>query len=1189
MAVAEPVERRVAQLLIDRNGYVLSGDHEALNLFQIDSIDKFNGIDVQMLIPAIQLPDADTSFISKNIRKQKATGKTQDGVAFPLCLMISFQDSGTDTTDSGLSNPSANLYVVTLWVYTNLSGLLVINEHSIVESCNHHFSMLMFGYPQNHIVGESITKIIPNFGQEYEYLGYIRSRNATLSSLDNDESETETDQINLGNKINELDMILNDNNTDTVPRRASNDAKMCLDFTSKSNNISNDVQNGSIMHTVNSEPIDISSKANNTRYDDFKYMNPIEGRRRLESPCSNINKSFSDNILCSGENGENNKNVANVYKPLDYSDISYKYNIRLNSECDIQNQLHPQTLLQHNECDLLTPVNDNVDIQNMIMIPNKVGSTTLQSQETNVSDQKYTSADISAALRVPQESSIENSVEYSKNTPKNKIKKVVTDNKNYITSTPEIKKIIQASNMVMDKKQYTDGKYKGEAIHYDGNIIDIIYTISTQILPCDKKVYCVWIHRDPDSEFNLDEEEKHQNLTLTFNSVASTVDNSLGQAIKVTAAAASGSVSASIGAQNSSRPNSVSLVSQCEEDQVCGEYSKYYTTLKQIGKGAYGYVKMAYRNSDRLLVISKFILKEKLCPNFMIITDDDKKEIPMEIYLLTHVQHPNIVSVYDVFENEKFFQLVMEKHGSGMDLFEFIDRRPLMDEKLGCFIFRQIANAVDYLHKLNILHRDIKDENIIIDQNFHVKLIDFGSATFMQEGKLFSTFYGTTEYCSPEVLAGNKYAGPELEVWSLGVTLYVLMFFENPFLDIEETLRANLVLPHTISAPLEALLFSMLDKDPKTRCTMKQLMQNDWLNPEIVTTNQSFAWIVPCEQFEANPEKFYTGQAYSSMIALSESPHDDSLSLADDDSMIDDEEDKSLPSQTDRDSIKGLCLDFQLTQIVTNSNVSVDISSVLDTKICQLSSTIGNIHIDKDFSTTPATATSPMIVNNNSSGNLYNVTIISNCNNKEKMFHENDINLKHKIRLYDNFDTTDCSTTVNTNTSSNCISINNTKKNSNINNSFKSRYRNNNHNINNKTNKNLLFNPKQRYSIISENLNYSTDMSNAAMKNSNLLNSYYQMSNKSPIEINTDLSNITPSTSTATISVSNSQDNNLSSFLTSSKSENNIFEYNLTTPSTTYDAASLNDINEIVNFSFPSHYGMNDLSKTQTLNKLSDD
>lgn len=293
---------------------------------------------------------------------------------------------------------------------------------------------------------------------------------------------------------------------------------------------------------------------------------------------------------------------------------------------------------------------------------------------------------------------------------------------------------------------------------------------------------------------------------------------------------------------------------------------------------------MAYRNSDRLLVISKFILKEKLCSNFMI-TTDDKKEVPMEIYLLMRVKHPNIVNILDVYENEKFFQMIMEKHGSGMDLFEFIDRRPLMDEKLGCFIFRQIAKAVDYLHSLNILHRDIKDENIIIDQNFHIKLIDFGSATFMEDGKLFSTFYGTTEYCSPEVLAGNKYQGPELEVWSLGVTLFVLMFFENPFLDMEDTLRADLMIPQDVSCELEELLLKMLDKDPKTRLTMKELLANDWIVQEI-TNDFDFPAIVPCDDHEAHPDIYYTGQVFSSATALSTSH--DSLSMADDESICDD-------------------------------------------------------------------------------------------------------------------------------------------------------------------------------------------------------------------------------------------------------------------------------------------------------------
>lgn len=283
---------------------------------------------------------------------------------------------------------------------------------------------------------------------------------------------------------------------------------------------------------------------------------------------------------------------------------------------------------------------------------------------------------------------------------------------------------------------YADGKYKGKAIHCDGNIFNILYTVSSQDLPCGRKVFCVWICREECNLDDDDDDEKHLNLTFTFNSITSNIETSVDGLVGTAKRN-----SMNVNTNHSSRPNSVSLLSQYEDEQIYGEYNKYYTTLKQIGKGAFGFVKLSFRRSDQLLVVTKFILKDKLPPQFMVISDD-KKEIPMEVYLLSTLKHPNIVSVLDVFENEKFFQLVMEKHGSGMDLFEFIDRRPLMDEQLASYIFRQIVNAIDYLHSLKILHRDIKDENIIIDQYFHVKLIDFGSATFMEDGKLFSTFYG---------------------------------------------------------------------------------------------------------------------------------------------------------------------------------------------------------------------------------------------------------------------------------------------------------------------------------------------------------------------------------------------------------------------------------------------------------------
>lgn len=651
LAVAEAVERKVSQLIIDSNGIVMHGDNEALMLFQLDSLDKFIGIDITVLIPAIQLPDNDC-VISKVVRKQRATGRTQDGVSFPLCLMVTNHDNEDDECSDGVR------FAVTIWVYTNLSGLIVIDDNSIIESCNHHFSTIMFGYSQSKIIGQNIFKLIPNFGQEFEY---IDARSQISPSIDNEESETETDHIldpfsmalAPPTSIVSSSSLLNNN-------KSSKDTfKICLDFTSSS-------------HSSLRSDID-----------------------KIES--------------------ENDKNIAN-----------YSTDDDTNNELLTPVNEDPSDQMQHSIDETHTPNNSNkntithtpISSSNMIEThAPKVSSNTNKLPNDNcLQSTKTTNATIIPATSTPdiqrKRSSIGASLE-----------------SNYFRFQSPSSSSHNPCSIQTFNYNYVDGKYKGEAVHSDGNIIDIVYTIYKHYLTASNStIYLIWISRDPDSEcLHKDDEcdeEKQFNLTLTLNSFTSTLDNSVGGAIKntnnttsacissnatsmMTSATAGTNTLANITSSQASRPNSLSILSQCEEEQISGEYSKNYTTLKQIGKGAYGFVKMAFRNSDKLLVISKFILKEKLCPNFMI-TTEDKKEIPMEIYLLLRVKHANIVSVLDVYENEKFFQLIMEKHGSGMDLFEFIDRRPLMDEKLGCYIFRQIANAVDYLHSLNVRNKSMR-------------------------------------------------------------------------------------------------------------------------------------------------------------------------------------------------------------------------------------------------------------------------------------------------------------------------------------------------------------------------------------------------------------------------------------------------------------------------------------------------
>ncbi|XP_006893552.1 PREDICTED: PAS domain-containing serine/threonine-protein kinase [Elephantulus edwardii] len=364
-----------------------------------------------------------------------------------------------------------------------------------------------------------------------------------------------------------------------------------------------------------------------------------------------------------------------------------------------------------------------------------------------------------------------------------------------------------------------EGTYLSSCYHRDGSRLSVQFEVRRVELSGAATLFCCWLvkdllhsHRDAAARTRL----LLASVPSSTHSVAELSGSSLGEMLR-----------AKPWFEECPKPTELEGLAACE-----GAYSHKYSTLSPLGSGAFGFVWTAMDKEENKEVVVKFIKKEKVLEDGWV-EDPKLGKVTLEIAILSTVEHANIIKVLDVFENQGFFQLVMEKHGSGLDLFAFIDHHPNLDEPLASYIFRQLVSAVGYLHARGIIHRDIKDENIVIAEDFTIKLIDFGSAAYLERGKLFYTFCGTIEYCAPEVLMGNPYQGPELEMWSLGVTLYTLIFEENPFCELEETMEAVLNPPYVVSEELMSLVSGLLQPAPDQRTTLEKLVEDPWLTQPV--------------------------------------------------------------------------------------------------------------------------------------------------------------------------------------------------------------------------------------------------------------------------------------------------------------------------------------------------------------------
>lgn len=261
-----------------------------------------------------------------------------------------------------------------------------------------------------------------------------------------------------------------------------------------------------------------------------------------------------------------------------------------------------------------------------------------------------------------------------------------------------------------------------------------------------------------------------------------------------------------------------------------------FQVLKNLGEGAYGKVVLVQHRQDLgYKVILKCIDKERILVDTWV-RDRKLGTIPSEIQImsyLTNEPHPNIMRIIDFFEDRKYYYLETPIFGNppAIDLFDFIEVRSNLMELECKFIFRQIVLAVCHLHKHGIAHRDIKDENVIVDENCIIKIIDFGSAGYTKLGP-FDVFVGTIDYASPEVLRGEKYDGRPQDVWALGILLYTMLYKENPFYNVDEIMEGDLRIPYTYSDKCTNLIRRILVRDIASRPTVAEIMDDEWLRSD---------------------------------------------------------------------------------------------------------------------------------------------------------------------------------------------------------------------------------------------------------------------------------------------------------------------------------------------------------------------
>ncbi|CAJ0572058.1 unnamed protein product, partial [Mesorhabditis spiculigera] len=254
----------------------------------------------------------------------------------------------------------------------------------------------------------------------------------------------------------------------------------------------------------------------------------------------------------------------------------------------------------------------------------------------------------------------------------------------------------------------------------------------------------------------------------------------------------------------------------------------FYALHDELGCGGFGKVRLATHLATQQKVAIKIIDKKAI--------GDDLPRVRTELEALKTLCHQNICRLYHSIETDDKFFIVME-YCAGGEMFDYIVKKERLEESEARHFFRQLVQGMAYIHSQGFAHRDLKPENLLLTEDLHLKVIDFGlCARPGSMNKMLETCCGSPAYAAPELVLGQPYMGNEADVWSMGVLLYALLCGRLPFEDDNVQVLYRRVAkgayeePDFLSKGSKEILREMLQTDPSKRITIPNLLIHPWMN-----------------------------------------------------------------------------------------------------------------------------------------------------------------------------------------------------------------------------------------------------------------------------------------------------------------------------------------------------------------------